>query len=159
MHCKNSSIFHFSFPSCWLICNRITFSIFSNIIGIRSDPKCSCWIPTVFKALTLLSIRLYNSLNSVTLNHLLCLILSIRSYVWKLLAGDSQTFLSKVQGEVFYSLLVFKTLLLKNGFSFLCTATSNDSSNCFYLSMSLSNFCNTNFGNLTPVCTLKLSMF
>ena len=63
---KDLSIFQFSFPSCRLICNRITFGIFSNIIGMRNDPKCSCWIPTIFKALTLLSIRSYSSLNLVT---------------------------------------------------------------------------------------------
>ena len=91
---KDLSIFQFSFPSCRLICNRITFGIFSNIIGMRSDPKCSCWIPTVFKALTLLSIRSYKSLNSG--NHLFCLILSICLYVRILLVGDSHTFFSKV---------------------------------------------------------------
>ena len=65
IHCKNSSILQYSFPCCRLIFNRITFGIFSNIIGIKSDPTCSCCLPNVFKALTLLSIRSYNSYNSV----------------------------------------------------------------------------------------------
>ena len=155
----------------------IIHDIYSNITGIRSDPKFSCWIPTAFKFLTLLSIRSYNSLNSVkfetfTLFNYIISFQSVEIISWvfpylsfkssdariqlsffkaKFWTGCSEAFFKQPIKYVNFSILDI--------LSFLCTAASNDSPDCFHFIMFLSNNYNTNFSTFTPAFTLKLSMF